>query len=61
MIRCSRDTPYVQTILRIIGEGDPSSVSGFTFDDETLEVLDVIRTPAPDNQREHRRPAGIRR
>lgn len=51
VIRCSRDTPYIQTILRILGDGDPSSISGFTFDDESLEVLDVIHSPSKSHRR----------
>lgn len=44
VIKCSRDTPYIQTILRILGDGDSSSISGFTFDDETLQVTDIIHS-----------------
>ena len=51
VIKCSCDTPYIQTILRILGDGDPSSISGFTFDDESLEVLDVIYSPSKSHRR----------
>lgn len=51
VMKCSKDTPYIDTILSHLSQGQEGVVTGFSFDSETLDIIDVVRSSSVPSSR----------